>query len=164
MAERGLADVVGFGAALGDDGVGGAGEDDAAVDALLLEDGCGFVGEQVVGGDVDLEGDAPERVGDDAVGRGGEDGGGVDEDVEAAELLDGGVEGGLDGVAVADVDGGCSRRLPCRRWLWPRRQTALRALGVAVGDDDVGAALGGEQGDFAADAAASADDRGRCGG
>ena len=35
---------------------------------------------------------------------------------------------------------------------------ALGALDVAVGDDDVGSALGCEQGDFAADAAASADD------
>ena len=39
MAERGLADVVGLGAALGHDGVGGAGEDDAGFDALRVEDG-----------------------------------------------------------------------------------------------------------------------------
>jgi hypothetical protein len=37
VAERGLADVVGFGAALGDDGVGGAGEDDAAVEPCSLK-------------------------------------------------------------------------------------------------------------------------------
>jgi hypothetical protein len=53
VAERGLGDVVGLGAALGDDGVGRAGEDDAAVDALRGEDGLGLVGEQIVGGDVD---------------------------------------------------------------------------------------------------------------
>ena len=39
VAERGLGDVVGFGAALGDDCVGGTGEDDAGVDALRGEDG-----------------------------------------------------------------------------------------------------------------------------
>ena len=38
MAECGLRDVVSFGAALGDDGVGGAGEDDAGVDILGVED------------------------------------------------------------------------------------------------------------------------------
>ena len=39
MAERGLADVVGLAAALGDDGVGGAGEDDAGLEALRCR-GC----------------------------------------------------------------------------------------------------------------------------
>ena len=56
MRERGLADVVGLAAALGHDGVGGAGEDNDGVEGLLAEGLGGFVGEKVVGGDVDVEG------------------------------------------------------------------------------------------------------------
>ena len=59
MAERGFGDVVRLSAALGDDRVGRAGEDDAGVDTLRIEDGLGFVGENEVGRDVDFEGHAP---------------------------------------------------------------------------------------------------------
>jgi hypothetical protein len=119
--------------------------------------GCGLVGEHKVGSDVDLEGEAPHGIGDDAVGRRGEDGGGVDEDVEAAELADGFVQGGADGLAVADVDGDAADGLLAGNGAGLVAD-GFGGLEVAVGDHDVGAALGREQGDFAADAAASADD------
>ena len=69
MRERGLAHVIGFAAALGDHGVGGTGEDDESVEALLLEELAGFVGEQVVGRDVDVKRGGPHRVGDNTVRR-----------------------------------------------------------------------------------------------
>ena len=119
----------------------------------------GFVGEQVVGGDVDFEREGPLRVGDDAVGRGGEERGGVDEDVDAAELA------AMVASSAALMASRLRmsmlvqrRRIPCRRWRELRRRRCCAAFESRIGDDDVRAALGGEQSDFAADAAASADD------
>jgi hypothetical protein len=94
----------------------------------------------------------------------GEEGrcGGVDEDVEAAEGCDGGADGFGDGFAAADVDAGGGGELLCEVTDFSSRR---RGRGfVAVGDDDVRAARGGEQGDFAADAAGHRRRRMRCGG
>ena len=139
VAEGGLADVVGFAAALGDDGVRGTGEHDAGVDSLLGKDLRGLVGEQVVRSDVDFERRGPLRIADDAVGRRRKERGGVDEDVDAAELADGGIERRADRLAIADVDAG-----PADGLFAADRGClvgdCLCTLQIAIRNDDVGAA------------------------
>src|ERR1035441_9088362 len=156
MAERGFGDIVRLSAAFGDHRVGRTGEHNTGVDTLRIEDGVRLVGENKVGSDVDLEGEAPHGIGDDAVGRRGEDCGGVDEDVQPAELTDGCVQGGVDGLAVANIDGGEAHGLLAGKGPGLVAD-AFGALEITVCDHNVSAAPGREQGNFAADAAASAD-------
>ncbi len=159
MAEGGFADVVGFAAALGDHGVGGAGEHDGTFEILGAKDVCGFGGEQVIRRDVEVERGSPCRIADGAGGRRGEDGGGVDENVESAKGRDGRAHRGMDLIAVADIDGE-------RRYRFfsgdgaQRLRDGFGAGEVAIGEDEVGSALGGQLRGGAADAAGGADDEG----
>ena len=158
VVERGFADVIRFAAVFGDDGVGGTGEHHGGGQFLVLKDGFGFLREEEVAGDVDEEGGVPLGVGQFAAGAGahGEDGGGVDHAVDAAEFQNGVADGGGEAFGRAEVGGGVRDGL-ARRELRDFDGDVFGGFRVDVRNHEVRAALREHEGDFAADAAAAAD-------
>ena len=90
MIERGLADVVGFAAVLGNDGVGGTGKHHGDWKLLIFEDPFRLARQQIISGDVDEERFVPLRFGELAAGPAdGKDSGRVDDAIDSAELQNG---------------------------------------------------------------------------
>ena len=104
MVQSGFARVVGFAAFFRHNCIGGTGEHEGNGKILIPENRIGFLGEKIVPGDVDEERFCPKCLGKFAFRSGnGIDSGGVQDEVEASELQNCGLESVGDTACGAEV-------------------------------------------------------------